>query len=812
MGLLSPAILFAFILLFGADSYEWWGDHFHYELTNRYIFSQLPTDTLLGPLWRDDILSGNVWAISIGPAPLAIVIVSGRLLHLSPLGLELVGNLTLYFVSVISMYLYLRMVLSFCLETATAASVMFAATAFWISHLVGNPDLPMAIACIPALLIMAHRVDEATHSGDGIRLPLPIIGLSLLFYACAIHSTLASLPITPILVASYCLYVFGWKTSFWTLLGLGLGLVLYSPFLWMYIEAAGLSHRYAGVGLFSDPFNPQAPLEPSAWLIQARLMVSRLMLGHNQYGLYLTGILVILILFCLGPRLDQEQPRLRKILLFAVGSSAAIYAIELFESAIDYGKLNVPLLGGWRVKRFQYASFFGMLTLVAWMLDRTIFCSINTIPSAKQLAATRVAIFATGIIGALQISYSAYRMTQVPVNVYPQNLLLYSGLFLYAVITYFILVILYRGTHQSLGQFNITGTDSDRLWCCALIVLSVSLATSVHAYRHGVVGMRGSDLKITNEAIMSFRERYLVPDEIMTIKRLNASDSRVIDLTRPWYKPEIGPAGETTLLPLAGLRTPSGFNFVYPEWYGRFVYIGINGTSGGPESIVQIENTGRTNFEALGLLDVRYVLAKRNAQLPGYVPLTHFESDGKALYVAEEPSLVRPAFLSPEVRCFSNENEALSYIHNTDLRQLRTRAVLVSIDAGVESLCSKGLETIARKGDSQISVYRGVDRVDIAIANSTGGILTLSDTYYPGWRVFVNGIERPLIRTYTTFRGVVLGPGDQSVTFIYDPALFKRLYRLSNGLLFVLLLLTAMTAGWNYHRHQPLQRSFAGPA
>ncbi|MEI6633997.1 MAG: YfhO family protein [Chlamydiota bacterium] len=55
----------------------------------------------------------------------------------------------------------------------------------------------------------------------------------------------------------------------------------------------------------------------------------------------------------------------------------------------------------------------------------------------------------------------------------------------------------------------------------------------------------------------------------------------------------------------------------------------------------------------------------------------------------------------------------------------------------------------------------------------TPGILVLSDTYYPGWRVTVDGKEGPILRANHAFRGVPLGRGAHEVRFTYEPASFR---------------------------------------
>lgn len=53
------------------------------------------------------------------------------------------------------------------------------------------------------------------------------------------------------------------------------------------------------------------------------------------------------------------------------------------------------------------------------------------------------------------------------------------------------------------------------------------------------------------------------------------------------------------------------------------------------------------------------------------------------------------------------------------------------------------------------------------------GYLVLSDAYYPGWRVWVNGIEQNIIRANYAFRAVFVDHGQNRVVFKYVPASFR---------------------------------------
>jgi len=55
---------------------------------------------------------------------------------------------------------------------------------------------------------------------------------------------------------------------------------------------------------------------------------------------------------------------------------------------------------------------------------------------------------------------------------------------------------------------------------------------------------------------------------------------------------------------------------------------------------------------------------------------------------------------------------------------------------------------------------------------SKGGLLVLSDLFYPGWHVRVNGKEAEVVRVFGVLRGVLIGDGRSDVEFYYRPASF----------------------------------------
>jgi hypothetical protein len=65
------------------------------------------------------------------------------------------------------------------------------------------------------------------------------------------------------------------------------------------------------------------------------------------------------------------------------------------------------------------------------------------------------------------------------------------------------------------------------------------------------------------------------------------------------------------------------------------------------------------------------------------------------------------------------------------------------------------------------------NRLRLFVKTSEDAILVLSDTYFPGWKVLIDGEEENIYRADYNLRAVFLGAGTHQVKFIYDPLSFK---------------------------------------
>ncbi len=70
----------------------------------------------------------------------------------------------------------------------------------------------------------------------------------------------------------------------------------------------------------------------------------------------------------------------------------------------------------------------------------------------------------------------------------------------------------------------------------------------------------------------------------------------------------------------------------------------------------------------------------------------------------------------------------------------------------------------------------GPNRVTLKTKQNGEGFLVLLDTWFPGWKVEVDGKPEKIYQANHFYRGVKLGPGNHRIEFSYEPI------RIKNGL------------------------------
>jgi Bacterial membrane protein YfhO len=189
----------------------------------------------------------------------------------------------------------------------------------------------------------------------------------------------------------------------------------------------------------------------------------------------------------------------------------------------------------------------------------------------------------------------------------------------------------------------------------------------------------------------------------------------------------------------------------------------------------------------LRALNIRYVVTFQPLDLPGMRLIKQFPKNYSWLYEIEQP--IPRLYVASRVLYEPQVAKTLKLLSSIKFDPRRE----VLVDRKIASETSK-----ATGGDAKIVRYGNTDVViEASLAGS--GVLVLTDSYYPGWRVLVDGRHGKILRANHFFRGVQLTPGSHRVEFRYEPLAFRIGMAIS---LISFLILTAISLALVYLRRK----------
>ncbi len=74
-----------------------------------------------------------------------------------------------------------------------------------------------------------------------------------------------------------------------------------------------------------------------------------------------------------------------------------------------------------------------------------------------------------------------------------------------------------------------------------------------------------------------------------------------------------------------------------------------------------------------------------------------------------------------------------------------------------------------RPNDKVLVEEYTAERVKVRVASEAEGYLVLADSYYPGWRAWVDGEPATIERAFVALRAVAVPAGEHVVEFAFEP-------------------------------------------
>ncbi len=109
-----------------------------------------------------------------------------------------------------------------------------------------------------------------------------------------------------------------------------------------------------------------------------------------------------------------------------------------------------------------------------------------------------------------------------------------------------------------------------------------------------------------------------------------------------------------------------------------------------------------------------------------------------------------------------------------DARRVYEPREVAWIDAAERKLVAPRLSGAGRDPSEGVQVIRDdPGRVELVAHLKSPGLVVLADTYYPGWRLMIDGRPAEILRTNGVMRGGLVGAGEHRLVYQYDPASLK---------------------------------------
>jgi hypothetical protein len=137
----------------------------------------------------------------------------------------------------------------------------------------------------------------------------------------------------------------------------------------------------------------------------------------------------------------------------------------------------------------------------------------------------------------------------------------------------------------------------------------------------------------------------------------------------------------------------------------------------------------------------------------------------QGVWIYENPAVLPRAYVCHHVKAVTDE-DALARIKDKSFDPWHSVLVPLSTSPQLQALVETWPVPCTRSAN--VVKYTSHEVV-VDVQTDTPGVLVLSDAYYPGWRVKVDGLDADLLRVNYALRGVYLDGGVHQVEFLFRP-------------------------------------------
>lgn len=167
--------------------------------------------------------------------------------------------------------------------------------------------------------------------------------------------------------------------------------------------------------------------------------------------------------------------------------------------------------------------------------------------------------------------------------------------------------------------------------------------------------------------------------------------------------------------------------------------------------------------------------ALRLAASPQAPPDRSFSSQFELVYdgeakVYENRDAFPRAFIVHRAIPAATQNAAVTLMKQQDFDP--STSAVIEGDLPDEQMASLAGSPLVDGSSVEITSYDN-SRVELLARMETAGLLILGDTYYPGWKAYLDGEQVPIYPSDLTLRSVFVPAGEHELKFVFSPGSFK---------------------------------------
>lgn len=246
------------------------------------------------------------------------------------------------------------------------------------------------------------------------------------------------------------------------------------------------------------------------------------------------------------------------------------------------------------------------------------------------------------------------------------------------------------------------------------------------------------------------------------------------------------------------LESVEGYEAIYPLRLAQFLgVLNSQNSSASPQGRYGIVDDASSPL--LDLVNTKYYLV--HVDQSGIVP--RFDSnrfkkvfEDKSVVILQSKSVLPRAFMVSNYEVIKSDKEILDALLIKDF----PFAKKIILEEDVSELSSLNTD-IMRKSTVLYKTYKETEST-LSVTAQNDGMLFISDTWFPGWKAYVDRIETKIYRADFAFRAIPIKTGIHDVKLEYRPNSFidgLKISAMSIICLIIFSLIIGKRTRWNYN-------------